>query len=34
MIRKGLADITNPKVKEKAKQYLESIDRGERDFRF
>ena len=34
LIEKELEKIPNPKVKEKAKEYIENIDSGERDFRF
>ena len=34
LIAKELEVITNPKVKERAKQYIEEIHKGDRDFRF
>lgn len=34
VIRQELEVITNPKVKEKATEYIENIHKGERDFRF
>ena len=34
LIRKELEVITNPKVKEKAREYIENIHEGKRDFRF
>lgn len=34
LIEKELDVITNPKVKEKAIEYLENIHEGKRDFRF
>ncbi len=34
MIQKEVHKITNPKVKEKALQYLQELDDGKRDFRF
>lgn len=34
MIEEELEKITNPKVKEKAKEYIDNIVNGERDFRF
>jgi 2-iminoacetate synthase len=34
LIKKELEVITNPTVKEKAKEYIENIHEGKRDFRF
>ena len=34
LIKKELEVITNPKVKEKATEYIEKIHEGNRDFRF
>jgi len=34
LIEKELDVITNPKVKDKVKEYLANIHSGERDFRF
>lgn len=34
LIKKELEVITNPKVKEKAREYIENIHEGQRDFRF
>ena len=34
LIAKELEVITNPKVKERAKLYIEEIHKGDRDFRF
>lgn len=34
LIKEQLEKITNPKVKEKAKEYIENIHLGKRDFRF
>lgn len=34
LIQKELEVITNPKVKEKAREYIENIHEGQRDFRF
>ena len=34
MIKKELEVITNPTVKEKAREYIENIHEGKRDFRF
>ena len=34
VIKKALETITNPVVKQKAKEYIENIHEGKRDFRF
>ena len=34
LIAEQLEKITNPKVKERAKEYIENIHLGKRDFRF
>lgn len=34
VIQKALETITNPVVKQKAKEYIENIHEGKRDFRF
>ena len=34
LITRELEVITNPKVKERAKRYIEEIHQGDRDFRF
>ena len=34
LIKKELEVITNPKVKEKATEYIDNIIHGQRDFRF
>lgn len=34
LIKQELEKITNEKVKEKAKEYIENIHEGKRDFRF
>ena len=34
LIRKEIEKVTNPKVKERAKEYLSEIREGKRDFRF
>lgn len=34
LIQEALQKIPNPVVKEKAKQYIENIHEGKRDFRF
>ncbi len=34
LIEKELEVITNPKVREKAKEYIDNIHSGQRDFRF
>lgn len=34
LIKKEMAVITNPKVREKAQEYIDKIHEGNRDFRF
>ena len=34
VIKEALETITNPVVKQKAKEYIENIHEGKRDFRF